>query len=80
MKMSRVPTSLTAACIAAFGAKVLVKMGTLVPTKGEGAAPAPWQITIADAFRLRMDAARAAFSVSRAPGTDRFGPAVAAMP
>lgn len=41
MKMSRVPTSLTAACIAAFKAKVRVKTGTTVPATGEGAASAP---------------------------------------
>lgn len=47
MKMSGVSTSLTAACIAAFGANVLVKRGTSVPdTTGEGATLAPSQIII----------------------------------
>jgi hypothetical protein len=72
---------LTAACIAAFGAKVLVKTGTLVPTTGEGVAPAPSQITIAAAFRLRPDAARSAdFGAAAVRRDDRFGPAAATMP
>jgi hypothetical protein len=80
MKMSRVPTSLTAACIAAFGAKVMVKTGTGVPTTGEGADRVPSKITIADALGLRANAALAAFGAKGVHRDHRIGLAVTAMP
>ena len=80
MKMSRVPTSLTAACIAKFGANVLVKTGTQVPTKGEGTVPAPSQVIIAGVFRTRTRLAVAA-SAARARRDYRLkGLAVSATP